>query len=370
MWTYAACLSLSLFLYFLITRKLKKQPVYFQKNRGSAVTFDRVLLATLVSSLPLTIISGIRYSVGTDYWNTYYTSFYRILKGIKFDSFEFGYTLLIKGIQFFTDNVFVLFFLTSLIFGMFTFVAFYELSENIPLSILLLFLFRYYFISMNTIRELIAIAIMTYALKYAFKKNPKKYFICFLTALSFHTSIILFLPVYFFDKIKINRRKFFTIIVMNAVYEILDIILTGTKYGLLLNKYRVSGIKVSMFTVVLNIVLTLVAFGSYKNKKDDRKYQIMLNIQLVAALISYMFRVIPLIERVYWLYSFPIVISFPFFLENIKSKIVKQCICIGLCCTLAVIYIGYDILYLNDHGVLPYQTIIGVEPVHFSGWVY
>lgn len=375
MLVYSLTFFMSLFLYYIISPNLKKNNLEnFKKNKIIRRNFsiNRVRCAVFFASLPPMFISAVRYYVGTDYLKTYYTGFYRILEGRYVDGFEIAYLMLNKIIQLFSDNVFILFIITSIIFIGIVYESIFILSDNIPCSIILLFITRYYFISMNGIRQFIALSILMYSIKYVIKRDLKKYIIFLILATSFHYTSILFMPVYFFSYLKISKKRAFQFIIISVVFFIVSSsiilkILNGTKYGLIVSKYSLPGIKFTIFTITLNLFILLISYLGYKKRCNDIKYRIFLNIQLIATIISMLLRTIPLMERVYWIYSFPIIISIPYlFIDNTNKKIKKMFLYVLM--IMLTIYMIYDIVYLGDHNVLPYNWIFGHEAIHNSGW--
>ena len=91
-----------------------------------------------------------------------------------------------------------------------------------------------------------------------------------------------------------------------------------------------------------------------------------INIEIIAFLIALILRFIPVSERVYWIFSFPIIISLPYFIAH-GSKYRKVFECLMLLIFLG--YMIYDIVILKDHNVIPYDWILGKKPVHDSGWI-
>lgn len=349
----------------LIDRELVKLP----KKRG---VFYRVELATFFASLPPMFISAVRYYVGTDYWETYYTGFYRIMDGSIIDGFEPGFYLLNKGIQLFTENVFWLFIITSILFVGLVYKSIEDLSIDIPLSIILFFVTRYYFIGMNGVRQFIGLAILLYSIRYIYEKNPVKFGISIVIACAFHYTCILFIPAYFISRIKLNRRRILIFLVGNLIVFTAGVpmilrAIAGTKYGVLASNFDIAGIKFTVFTIALNFLLFCIGYTGYEKRKNDLKYCICLNIQFIALLTSIALQAIPLMERIYWIYSFPIIITLPYLLKGIckdgTRKIVKWGIVL-----IFLIYMIYDIYILGDHDVLPYQWIFGKSAIHYSGW--
>ena len=363
------CSSLLLFLLFAGGSRTKI-------SNGEYTTFKRLViskfdLAVFMSALPPMIISAIRYYVGTDYLETYYTGFYRILEGSVIYGFELGYWVLNKAIQLFTDNVFRLFIITSILFVGFVYKAIGVISVDVPLSIILFLVTRYYFIGMNGIRQFIGLAFLTYSLKYVFDNNLKKFLLFIVIACMFHHTCILFSPIYFFSKFRLNIRKVIVVVLVEiALFTIaLPIILyalEGSKYGALTSKFDLPGVKFTIFTIVLNTILFIIGYIGKKNK-DDIRINASFNIQFLALLSALALQTIPLIERVYWIFSFPIIVTFPYLIKGIKSKDIRIAIKWGVV-IIFTIYMVYDICILGDHEVLPYQTIIGETPSHYCGW--
>ena len=372
MWVYFLTFACSLLLFFWVSPSLKNKrfPLY-DRRTTNGFQISKVACACFLAALPPMFVSAVRYNVGTDYVVTYYTGFYRILEGNKFDKFEYGYYLLCKLIQLFTKNVFWVFAITAIIFVGFTYKAIYELSDNIVISIIMLLLTRNFFISMNVVRQFIAISILTYAIKYIIKKDLKKYIIFILLAMSFHASSIIFLPIYFIGKIKIPPRKLFGLAILDLVIfgvaagELIRL-LQSTKYEKLLIKYEVCGLNFTIFHIVLNVLILIVAYRNYESRKDDVKYHIFLNIQIFSFLIAIVLRSIPLMERIYWIFSFPLIVTFPTLLGE-GNKQMKRMILILIFLILAV-YMLHDIGILNDHHAIPYQWIFGKTPIHCSGF--
>ena len=328
--------------------------------RYGKLYLNRIDLAIFFASLPFAVVSGLRYDVGTDYWPTYYTGFYRILNNIEFDGFEFGYFAIVKFIQIFTDNAFVLIFFLSVLFIYFTFKAIKEQSKDILLSILLLFITRYFFISMNGVRQFLAMAILLYSLKYVLSREKGKFLFWFFIAFSIHYMSIVFLPVYYLYTKRINFDKLICYIVIAAIGVLIIRgsifkILANTRFGQA-DRYAYAGIKFTIFTIAMNVLICFTFYLSYKNNKEDPRYRLYLNIEFVAMLISIFIRAIPAMERVYWFYSFPIIISFPYCIKKERYAVLRWMII-----TFFVLYLIYDIIILRDHEVLPYQFIFGHE---------
>lgn len=360
---------ISLLLYALIS---KKKTTLDNKNshktfKNGRIYFEKIDLAVFLAAIPFILVSGFRYAVGTDYWPTYYTGFYRILEGNGFDRFEFGYLALVKIIQKFTDNAFVLIFCLSILFVGFVFKAIKEQSQDILFSMFLLVATRYFFISMNAVRQFLAMAIILYSMKYILSRQKNKFFLWMFIAFSIHYTTILFFPMYYIADKKINLKKFtrYSIVAAAIIMMARNIVfrvLANTRFGNS-NRYDYAGVKFTVFTIALNVLICVAFYLSYNENKDDMRYRLYLNVELVAMILAIFIGIIPAMERVYWIYSFPLIISIPYCTKN-KHRIMRWTIVV-----IFVVYLVYDIVILNDHNVLPYQTIFGHEAQHIL-WGY
>lgn len=367
---YLAMLILSIIPCLFITRN--KAPISNQDHcvnlRRGKMYLRKANLAVFLASLPFLFISGFRYAVGTDYWPTYYTGFYRVLNGIDFDRFEYGYLAIVKLTQRFTDNAFVLLFVLSFLFIYFTFRAIKEQSPDILFSVLLLFVTRYFFISMNVVRQFLSMAIALYSMKYILRKQKKKFLFGMFIAFSIHYMAILFLPVYFVYDKKIDIKKFILYgvtagIIILVLKNIVFIILANTRFGNA-DRYEYAGVKFTLFTIMLNALICFSFYIQFNKVNGDPRYRLYLNIELIAMIISLFIGTIPAMERVYWIYSFPLIISIPYCIKREDHPILRW-----LIVAIFIVYLIYDIVFLNDHGVLPYQTIWGHQATPFL-WGY
>lgn len=363
----------SLLLFGIVSPRLKTQLVDGKAlPRKKRFVLSKFRIAIFLSSIPPMFISAVRYYVGTDYLGTYYTGFYRILDGSVIDGFEPGFYALNRVIQLFSDNAFLLFIITAIIFVGMVYKAIEDISIDVPLSIILFFVSRYYFIGMNGVRQFIGLGFLMYSLRYVFEKKPKEFgFFVFLATL-FHYTSILFIPVYFASKLRLSIRQIIIMIVGLAIFFRVGIFillkaLEGTKYGLLVDKFELAGIKFTLFTIALNAIIFLIGHSGLKRMQNDSKYCTCVNIQFIAFLVTLTLQSIPLVERVYWIFSFPIIVTFPYLLKGIKGKELRMVVKWGIVAIFAV-YMMYDICVLKDHEVLPYKWIFGKEPIHYSGW--
>ncbi|MDE5867568.1 MAG: EpsG family protein, partial [Anaeroplasmataceae bacterium] len=168
--------------------------------------------------LPLFLIAGLRYGVGTDYFYTYSPNFYKILMGESPYS-EFGFNLLNRFIQLFTKKDTGLFLVTGFIFAFLLVKTIIKHSENVLLSLIVVLISCIYFVSLNNVRQSIVSVIMLAAYPYFVKKETIKLLICCLCGMIFHYIAVAIFLVYIVCYFKIIQ-KYFPIICLLCIVSI------------------------------------------------------------------------------------------------------------------------------------------------------
>ncbi|WP_409557921.1 MULTISPECIES: EpsG family protein [Flavobacteriaceae] len=166
----------------------------------------------------LVLIVGLRYNVGVDYMG-YYNDYYGIGFAhhweAKIARYEFGYEFILRTLLYLNLKVWVLFTFVAILIWYFFIQSFKIFPFLLKWGIFFAFTTGFFFASMNGMRQTIALVIFMYAIKYIETKSLKKFTLYILLASSFHTSILLVYPFYFF----INKISF-TNIGWLAVYAL------------------------------------------------------------------------------------------------------------------------------------------------------
>lgn len=176
-----------------------------------------------VAILIPTIIAGIRYNVGTDYFN--YIAWFEqyIDHNIYFSSKDLGFVFFIKFIQIFTENYMWLFMVSALIINSLIFFFIKKNTREYNLGYTLYFTLYSYYSSLNITRQWIAISIFLIALNFAFENKKMKSCLLILLASTFHKTALFLLPFVFIPNMKINKKNmlivFSTIIVVLLSFE-------------------------------------------------------------------------------------------------------------------------------------------------------
>ena len=140
----------------------------------------------------LIFFDGLRWEMGVDWIN--YFKLFNNADVYDFPGFEPGYRLYTKIFRSVTSSYSVYLFITTAFIYI---TIFYTVIKITNFSFLSLF----YLAAIipwwsGSIRQMIALSFFTLALKAIFKKKKVKFIVFILTALMFHTSAIVFLPIY------------------------------------------------------------------------------------------------------------------------------------------------------------------------------
>lgn len=328
----------------------------------------RQLMLKTLCVLPCLILSALRYDVGTDYFPTYYDGFLRVMSGSNYDHFDIGYRFLNILMGKISDDPQIIFIITSVLFCTLTLFAIYNLSVDIPFSVYLLFVTRYYFISLNVIRQLVAMAIVLYALKYLFKGEKKKYLILIIIASLIHYMVAMSVVFLFLDKWKLNNDRMIIAFVLmiglfglskfHIIESVVQGILKGTRYSRHFdNNGLYTGEKFAAFTFVFNMLLLLLFYMNGKKNMEHPKYNLYLNSQLIATALCTLMTSVHLVERVYYIFGFLQIVSIPYMISlfiNKENRIFFKLIIV----IFFSIYCFWDIFLKFNHQVVPYHSVL------------
>lgn len=331
----------------------------------------------LLCMMPMLLISALRFNVGSDFLAVYWNGFQRVQAGINTDNFEIGFQSLIKLLGKISYSPQILIIITSFLFVFFTWNAIYEQSNDIIFSLLILFISRYYFISLNVIRQLIAMAIILYALKYLKEGKNIKYIIFNLIAFTIHRSALICLVFLLIKKIDLTRTKYLlmflgTLILVYGLNhigvirnQITLLIINSSKYSPYVQEYNSGGYYAGQNFVLYQIILNFLIFimewyASRESIEINKTYKIYLNIQALTLIVCMIFNAVPLIERVYWYFGFIQILSIPYTIK-MYSKPLPRFIWSVIIILFMGVFCIYDIFVMQDHQVVPYVSILSMH---------
>lgn len=313
-------------------------------------------LSFIFALLPM----GLRYGIGTDYFYTYYPHFFGIAKGtLEFS--EIGFNLINKIIYNLTGDYRVLFFVTSALFLYFIYKGIFQNSNNLFISVLMIFIGQSYFYSMNIVRQAIAMAIIFYAFKYI-KENKKISYILFCIIATFiHSSALFMIPLIFVINMKLSNRKKIIAVIILLVCEpiigsLVKFVIDQTKYAWYYTSRYNTG-ETSLILIATNLIIFILNIFYYsKGKNKDKEFNILSNINFIGICIMILSASIPLINRLVRYFTIFQILLIPKIFEkekNQKLRIILKCVILGL----LFVTMYYQIIILGGEGVYPYKSI-------------
>mgnify|MGYP002708135811 CR=1 FL=1 len=314
----------------------------------------------LVSFLPLIILSAVRYNVGWDYLKIYTNGFFLIGEEKMPQYFtEIPFDFLVKFIYIISNaNPDWLFIVCTIITFIFLTKAIKDQSVNVGFSILLVFFIRYYFLTLNIVRQGIAMSILLYSLKYIKENNFKKYIILVILASCFHLMSLVYIPIYFLTKINWKKRKNMFLFVIFPILAIIAIfiIINFTKYGNYINsKFDLNEFLIHEI-ILSSIVLMLAIVEKKELKKQSEYFDIYFILQLITFGTAILSKFIPVADRIIWYFYLQNIFFIPLLIKNIKSINLKALIVMILFIVL-FINVYMQTVFGDSYSIIPYNTI-------------
>lgn len=369
MFIYILSFTLSILISYGIRKDYvdKKRSIINISNKSINFLPVKNVIILIISSLPLCLISGLRYGIGTDYFFTYDPEFYNIANGGE-SEYELGFYLLNKLIVIFTKNSQWLFLITSFIFVILVFKSFYDNSNDLQFSILLFAITEVFFISMNNVRQSLACAIVLYGFKYIKKDKVFRFFLYIILATFIHRIAILFIVLIFFRKINISINKLIlialAIIIFNPILKkIIYFLINNTdRFAQYFHGSMYTENTLSSITFIINIAIFI--FIIYTKKyiisqqldKYPKYYDYFIIIQLICIIICTFDGFIPATYRLLRVFTFFQMLFIGNFISLYKSKVIRMILKFG--------FIGvfscacyYNIFINGSEAVVPYISI-------------
>lgn len=266
-------------------------------------------------------------SIGIDTWN-YYNVFYGIKDtqlGTLFKIYqaERGYVLYQYILGKFGGEFRTLLILEAALFIGVISVVIYKYSDIPWLSFYLFVTFGFFTFSMSTIRQTIALSFTLISFLYIKKKKFFWYLLFIGLALTFHLSAAIFLPAYWLDKLKLNKRNIvLAALVLAITYIFRDIIFAFiNNYVRIEYEYmRTGGIMWGIF-----LILSLIIALNFKKNilKNDKNNVFFYYMMIMAIILLPICKVNPVLFRLAFYYSIFIIIFIPNMLFAIKDKYLK-----------------------------------------------
>jgi hypothetical protein len=359
------------FVIFLVT--------YFNTNNRKL----NKLLAVL-SLVIIVLFIGLRFEVGGPDWMAY-QSFFKALEPIYdliFNPsevhfiYEHGFEPLFKlyssCIKAFSGNYIWLNFISSVLTFSILASFFSKASPYPVLSLYLYFCTVALLGDMTIVRQMIAVSIFIYSLKFIVNQNLYKYLFCCFVAIMFHYSAIILVPFYWLNQY-FSKAKFYIPLILasalvslfftNTIVVILDFLLSGFSWGFAITfklkqyLFEAGETSVNIGIGSLERIIILIFIIKY-HKEIIRKYPVygkliislcIMNIFLSVLFLN--FNVFYLRFRYYFIFSNSIIYVYMFTLFR------QRLLLMGTLYVYGLLWVSL-VIFSNANQYLPYTNYI------------
>lgn len=323
--------------------------------------------AFLFTLLIPSFVAGIRYGIGTDYFN-YKFIFEKIKYGYEVRP-EIGYKLINHMVAISGGNIQHVFFIVSFLTILFVYLTLSDHKEKISVGLgMLVFMLIYYQLSYNAVRHVLAMSIGLYSVKYIFKRRFFKYTIFILLAMSFHLSSVLMFPFYYIYKLigvkkrAILKTLFFISVVLfminydKILYFIINKIPAIEYYSIYLKTKDNVSFGFGIF--ILNIPYILPGLIYYNQLKEyDDRFIFYYELLLVGFLLKFMsYFAADYISRVSDIFFISIIIIIPYYFKILKRRKNLVVLNIFLIAFLFFMWI-FTYFYSGKSDTVPFKSI-------------
>jgi len=338
----------------------------YEKNIDKNSKKNRIIWG-LIIIMPTVLVSGLRYGIGIDFFE-YDKQFNEVISN---ENVNYRYYLQepLNLVLIYISNIIFrcsqgYFFIYAFLTMMFAFKAIESYKNKISMTLgLFIFYMVYYLVSFNIIRQMLAVVIVLYALKYIEKRNFKKYVLYVILAMTVHKTAIIALFFYLLQcddkEIVNNKRK--TIIYYSSIM-ILPII------GIFILKFIFS--KFSLFSKYLNMqtnisvtflmyLLPIMVLLIYKRKdilKADYQNELFVRLYIMQIPLNIVGWVIQYTNRFALYTGISQILLIPILQKNIKDELHKKIITV-LIILWYIFYFVVMFVILKSNNVLPYKMI-------------
>lgn len=339
----------------------------------------------IIGILIPTILAGIRdYSIGTDVevyavpifknaseynsLNDYIS--YVIASGNK-DYLYFVMNFIVS--RFTTESFWILFFI-SLNINLFIFLGWYKCKKKIPIWFgMFLFYFTYYNMSLNAMRQCIAMSIIFYAFSFITEKKVYKYYFWIIIATGFHTSGIIsiaFYPFYYLVNSRLiskyrvlsNCTILLGIIILILLIKPITVFLVSR--GIFRSNYLnylssdVFGGYFNVKILVLNIIELMIIFLPYKFLKNiNSKFNFLLLFSIIGFIFSQLTFISTYTNRIAYYFLFIRMYLYGYIPYLFKNKQNKLIFLFGIIVYFVLFWI-YNYYIMGLHETMPYKIYL------------
>lgn len=341
---------------------------------SSFITWIAIESKHRIIKIPLSILAvlipsfffGFRDQIGSDFQN-YVNHFYDIQLGYE-TRLEWGYEAINRLVAELGFTEHALFFVVGIIMFIFLHLTFERYKHLLnPGLAMFTFMSFFYQMSFNIVRQVMTITVILYSIKFIEERKLIKFIFIILLASSFHTSALLFLPVYFVNDLlektnkKISQILIYIVVILGVI--LLDYIAAPLfsnlesfeQYSRYLND--VDSTNEGLGFVLRTIPFLILGIYLYKDgNKYYRNYSLYFSIFVMGFLLGFSrFVGAPFLSRITLNYDVIIVLLLPIFIKILNKR--GEYWLSWLTISYVFIHWWYIYIYIGSHGTFPYQWI-------------
>lgn len=318
-----------------------------------------VPLVVISCCIPLLLTGFRNITVGID-TQSYYNNYIETGFGWR-GTMEYGFYLLNLACIHIGLGVTGFFVVCSAIFFGFSYAAIHRLSSNPAISVLLLFVMGHFFFFMNIMRQMMAAAILMFALSYVVDRRPVPFAFLVLLASSIHGASVVFAVLYFVPQITIRPMVVALAVLFIACFarplsSLIMWIAQFTRYS----AYFSSEVwTVDPTGVVGNLKnITVLAFGLYCYAQIEKKpplFNYLLVMQIITVVIGLIAAYFPMLSRFQYTFGMGAIVLLPLSTAELPDKRVAFLATLAIS-AIYVIYAQYTFGVVDSMGTLPYTV--------------
>lgn len=328
------------------------------------------ILNALIAILCPTFFFSVRYGIGTDYES--YIRIFNLISTGQDTRMEWAYFLINKTVAYFGGSIEVVFFLVGIIMFLFIYLTLKDhrkvISPGLGMFIFILF---YYQMSFNTIRQVVAVAVLLYSFKFIKDRYFIRFLLLIILASGFHISSLIMIPVYFIYNLigkqqrRITRLLFYTVtlLIVIGLDKLLIPILSNVESLNYYLKYldQESTLESGFGFIIRQLPFLAVGFYLYTYiGKYDKNFSFYYFMFIVSILFGFTrFVGADYIGRISLNFEIILVLLIPYLVRVLNNR--RELFISWLLVCYIVIHWWYIYVYVGSHGTIPYQWIFLIK---------
>lgn len=321
-------------------------------------------LAILIPSL----FAGLRYGIGTDYFN-YQEGFIKINNPLISFNTEYLYYMINRIVGYLNLDFQLVLFITAFITTLFIYLALKEYKNILNIGIgMFVYIMLYYQISFNAVQQIAAMAILLYSIQYIHKRKLIKFTLLMLIAMGFHSTAILFYPLYFLNflygtqKRKVLKVLSFSVLILiminfsSFLFPIVNSIDFLSYYA---SSYLDSDreFELGIGVIFRTLPFLIVGFLFRRQLMKDEHMILIFNIVIIGCIsLLTSYGSVNFTERISYYFYSALIIFVPYIY---RISLLKGRLYIGILVLLSVVGLWFmDFIYIGRNETIPYEWIL------------